>query len=101
MAIRKTFSYPYESAWSDADELLLHLDTGTWRTKRPQIDTDKCNYCGLCALYCPPQCMLARGDYFEVNLQYCKGCGICAKECPRGAITMVLEELSGKINAET
>ncbi len=100
MAIRKTFSYPYESSWSDADQELLLLETGTWRTSRPQVDKDKCNYCALCALYCPPQCMLARVDYFEANLQYCKGCGICAKECPRGAIIMVPEELSRNRNAE-
>lgn len=91
MAIRE-FTYKYESAWSDADELLLHLDTGNWRTVRPLVDAEKCTYCGLCALYCPPQCMLSRGDYFEPNLEYCKGCGICAVECKQTAITMVTEE---------
>jgi 2-oxoacid:acceptor oxidoreductase delta subunit (pyruvate/2-ketoisovalerate family) len=57
----------------------------------PVLDQAKCNYCGLCAIYCPPQCMLDKGDHFESNLAYCKGCGICAHECPRGALTMVPE----------
>lgn len=91
MAVKKKFTYPYESAWSNADELLLYLETGTWRTSRPKLDKEKCTYCGLCSLYCPPQCMLDKGDYFEPNLEYCKGCGICAKECPRKAIAMVPE----------
>jgi Pyruvate/2-oxoacid:ferredoxin oxidoreductase delta subunit len=52
MAIKK-FSSKYEAAWSDADRLLLCLDTGTWRTKRPVVDKEKCTYCGLCAIYCP------------------------------------------------
>ena len=91
MAIRK-FSYAHESAWSNADELLLFLDTGSWRTSRPVLDNEKCTYCGLCSLYCPPQCMINKNDHFEPDLQYCKGCGICVKECPRGALTMVQEE---------
>lgn len=92
MAIKKEFSYKYESAWSDADELLLYLNTGNWRTTKPVIDNEKCTYCGLCALYCPPQCMLIKSDHFVPDLEYCKGCGICAKECPTKAITMVPEE---------
>lgn len=91
MALKKEFSYKYESAWSDADELLLCLETGTWRTSRPVVNAEGCNFCGLCALYCPPQCMMMADDHFEPNLTYCKGCGICAKECPRKAITMVAE----------
>ncbi len=91
MAIKKKFSYPYEASWSNADELLLYLETGTWRTVRPKVDKEKCNYCGLCYLYCPPQCMVNKGDHFEANLEFCKGCGICAKECPRKAISMVPE----------
>ncbi len=87
MAVKK-FSTKYEAAWSDADQLLLCLDTGTWRTKRPVVDKEKCTYCGLCTIYCPPQCMITRADFFEPNLNFCKGCGICAKECLRGAITM-------------
>ena len=55
---------------------------------RPVVDVEKCNYCGLCALYCPVQCHANKGDHFEPNLAYCKGCGICAWECPRKAITM-------------
>jgi 2-oxoacid:acceptor oxidoreductase delta subunit (pyruvate/2-ketoisovalerate family) len=92
MAIKKKFSYPHESCWSNADELLLCLETGTWRTSRPKLDQSKCNYCGICSLYCPPQCMIDQGDHFEPNLDFCKGCGICVKECPKKAISMVPEE---------
>ena len=87
----KKLIYPYESAWSNADELLMYLDTGSWRTQRPVIDREQCAYCGLCALYCPPQCMLDEKDHFGPNLEYCKGCGICARECPCAAITMAPE----------
>jgi pyruvate ferredoxin oxidoreductase delta subunit len=89
---KKKLDFPFAGPWSDGDASLLCLDTGSWRTARPATDLEKCTYCGLCALYCPPQCMLNRGNYFEANLKYCKGCGICAAECPRGAITMVREE---------
>ncbi|MFH1646375.1 MAG: 4Fe-4S binding protein [Chloroflexota bacterium] len=91
MVIKHKNIFKTEGTWSDARELLLKLDTGSWRTERPVLDREKCNYCGLCALYCPPQCLLDRGDYYEPNLDFCKGCGICAKECPRGAFGMVPE----------
>jgi len=80
-----------ESAWSDADKQMLCLDTGSWRTERPVVRKEKCTHCGLCYIYCPPQCMTDEGDYFKPNLAFCKGCGICAKECPTMAITMVSE----------
>ncbi len=92
MAIKKKFSYPHESCWSNADELLLYLETGTWRTSRPVVDQSKCNHCGICYLFCPPQCIIDKKSYFEANLEYCKGCGICVVECPRKAIAMVPEE---------
>ena len=27
--------------------------TGTWRVFKPVVDREKCNACGLCAIYCP------------------------------------------------
>ena len=27
--------------------------TGTWRVFKPVVDKEKCNQCGLCAMYCP------------------------------------------------
>ena len=67
--------------------------TGDWRTQRPIIDTDKCNKCGLCYIFCPEGCIEQDDEgFFETNLFYCKGCGICAHECPTKAITMVEEE---------
>lgn len=91
MVIKHKNIFKTESPWSDANQLLLKLDTGSWRTERPVLDREKCNYCGLCALYCPPQCMKDMGEYYEANLAFCKGCGICATECPRKAYTMVPE----------
>ncbi|HTY15759.1 MAG TPA: 4Fe-4S binding protein [Methanoregulaceae archaeon] len=63
--------------------------TGSWRVFRPVVDKEKCNACGLCAMYCPD---LAINDELEIDLRFCKGCGICANECPKKAITMVREE---------
>ena len=91
MVIKHKNIFKTQSPWSDANVLLLKLDTGSWRTERPVLDLSKCNYCGLCALYCPPQCLRDKSDHYEADLAFCKGCGICAKECPKGAYTMVPE----------
>ena len=63
--------------------------TGSWRVFRPVVDREKCNACGLCAIYCPDA---AISEDLEVDLDFCKGCGICARECPKKAITMEREE---------
>ena len=88
MVIKHKWIFKTESPWSDANQVMLKLDTGSWRTERPVLDKAKCNYCGLCAIYCPPQCMKDMGDHYEANLAFCKGCGICAHECPKKAYTM-------------
>ncbi len=87
----ETCIFETEASWSDAKRNLLCLNTGDWRTVRPVVDQAKCNVCGICVMYCPPQCMVDDGDYYKANLTYCKGCGICAKECPKKAITMTPE----------
>jgi pyruvate ferredoxin oxidoreductase delta subunit len=91
MVVKHKNIFKTEQSISNSKEKLLALDTGGWRTERPVLDVDKCNYCGLCAIYCPPQCLRDKGDHYEVDLKWCKGCGICATECPRKAIVMVPE----------
>lgn len=88
MVIKHKNIFNTEAPWSDATQKMLALDTGGWRTERPVLDKSLCNYCGLCALYCPPQCMKDMGGYYEADLAWCKGCGICAHECPRKALIM-------------
>ena len=88
MVIKHKWIFKEESPWSHADEKLLALDTGGWRTERPVLDKSLCNYCGLCSIYCPPQCMRDKGDHYEADLAFCMGCGICAHECPRKALIM-------------
>ena len=82
-----------QACWSDGTGELLCLNSGDWRTSRPVVDKEKCNACGFCVIYCPPQCMIQDEDdiHYKANLEYCKGCGVCARECPKGAIAMVPE----------
>ena len=63
--------------------------TGSWRIFKPVVDREKCNACGLCAMYCPDATIDVD---LNVDLRFCKGCGICANECPKKAIEMVREE---------
>jgi len=68
--------------------------TGTWRTFRPVLDTDKCISCLTCWILCPDSAIIVEGGKVTgINYKHCKGCGICARACPDKvkAITMKLE----------
>ena len=71
---------------------LVDIPVGDWRAKRPVVIRARCVQCGTCWAYCPTQCIIDRGKWFEANLRICKGCGICAHECPHHAIIMIEEE---------
>lgn len=82
----------YEAPWGNYEDSVVTVATGTWKVTRPVVDFDACIKCGLCATYCPIQCITKDDNgYYTANLDYCKGCGVCAHECPKKAISMVLE----------
>lgn len=63
--------------------------TGTWRSRRPRIDLERCSHCLLCWVFCPDGAILTEGGRVTgIDLDHCKGCGICARECPRKCIDM-------------
>ncbi|WXG47604.1 MAG: 4Fe-4S dicluster domain-containing protein [Candidatus Atabeyarchaeum deiterrae] len=67
--------------------------TGSWRTKHPVCDKNKCTACTLCVLYCPEGVIkVDKKNKFEVDLDYCKGCGICVEVCPVKALEMKPEK---------
>ncbi|UCD64829.1 MAG: CoB--CoM heterodisulfide reductase iron-sulfur subunit A family protein, partial [Candidatus Zixiibacteriota bacterium] len=51
-----------------------------------QVDTEICNYCGICAKVCPDNASLAPDPKAEkpptIIQAACAGCGACAAECP-------------------
>jgi pyruvate ferredoxin oxidoreductase gamma subunit len=73
-------------AVSTADSLRVH--TGAWSLDRPVL-LEPCNYCALCALFCPEGAMTRTDGAMAIDYLYCKGCGICEVVCPvKGAIAM-------------
>lgn len=84
----KNFRFPVSTPSTGAGGL-----TGTWRLKKPMIDTETCVYCGLCSTYCPSSSIVisSKQRKIEIMYDYCKGCGICMSVCPRKSIVMVEE----------
>ena len=66
--------------------------TGSWRSRRPVVDKEKCINCLFCWMYRPDNSILVeKGEMKGIKLSHCKGCGICANQCPKDAIVMVEE----------
>ncbi len=66
--------------------------TGTWRSRRPIWDGEKCISCLFCWIYCPDSSIMVEdGKINGIDLDYCKGCGICANVCPEKVKAIKME----------
>jgi len=55
----------------------------------PEINFDRCNFCGRCAEVCAFNALAVFQDNVMVLSELCHGCGSCAYLCPEKAITEV------------
>jgi MinD superfamily P-loop ATPase len=56
----------------------------------PEVNLDKCTYCGRCAEVCQYHAIAVVGDKVLVFPELCHGCGSCTLNCPTEAIHEVL-----------
>ena len=56
----------------------------------PEVDFDKCTYCGRCAEVCQYHAIAVVVRKVLVFPELCHGCGSCTLNCPEGAIHEVL-----------
>jgi MinD superfamily P-loop ATPase len=56
----------------------------------PEVDLEKCTYCGRCAEVCQYHAIAVVGEKVLVFPELCHGCGSCTLNCPTGAIHEVL-----------
>ncbi len=52
----------------------------------PEIDDNRCNYCGKCAEVCAYNALAVVKDAVLVFSELCHGCGACSLLCPENAI---------------
>jgi len=57
----------------------------------PEIDLDRCTYCGRCAEVCQYHAIAVIGERVLVFPELCHGCGSCTLNCPTQAIREVLD----------
>lgn len=56
----------------------------------PEVDLNKCTYCGRCAEVCVWHAIAVVGEKVLIFPELCHGCGSCTHSCPEGAIYEVL-----------
>jgi len=62
----------------------------------PEINDEKCDYCGKCAEFCRYNALAVLPSKVLVFPELCHSCGGCELVCPRGAISW-RKEIIGKI----
>lgn len=62
----------------------------------PEVDNDKCTYCGRCSEVCVWNAIAVAGTRTLVFRDMCHGCASCMYVCPENAITEILHA-TGKI----
>lgn len=61
----------------------------------PQVDENKCTFCGKCESYCEFNAIsvIAKVNYISVDTDLCHSCGACLEACKFDAITEVPEHI--------
>jgi len=59
----------------------------------PQVDTEKCTGCGLCAEICQYSAVICLKKTVLTFPELCHSCGGCVHVCPEGAITETHREI--------
>jgi nitroreductase/NAD-dependent dihydropyrimidine dehydrogenase PreA subunit len=62
-----------------------------------QVDQEKCDQCGLCAMVCPVGIIGISNDGPQSIQQSCIGCGHCVAVCPHAALDNVNAPLANQI----
>lgn len=78
----------------DVEEPNAHLflnpvfsETDTIFTPVPEIDKEKCNFCGKCGEICRYKAIVIVNDIILTFPELCHSCGGCMEVCPEKAIT--------------
>jgi MinD superfamily P-loop ATPase len=84
----------------DVEEPNAHLfinpsfeETETVFMPVPEVDEEKCTYCGKCAEICQFKAIAVVNENVLVFEELCHSCGGCWEVCPEGAITQSGREL--------
>jgi MinD superfamily P-loop ATPase len=59
----------------------------------PQVDKNKCTYCGICAKVCAYRAIAVVPEHVLVFQELCHGCGACSYLCPEKAIVEIQREV--------
>ena len=66
----------------------------------PEVNLEKCTYCGRCAEVCVWNAIAVAGEKVLVFRDLCRGCGSCRLVCPEDAISEITH-VTGKIEGGT
>lgn len=57
-------------------------------TSRPEVETHKCELCGVCVRACPPEAIRVEGGRLRFDYQRCIRCFCCRELCPHAALKL-------------
>ena len=96
---------PFRTVFADADvdasnlELVLSPSNRSredfWGGSIAEIDSDKCQNCGICADICRFDAVEIKEDVYSIDPIACDGCAACVYQCPEKAISMK-DQLAGE-----
>ena len=59
----------------------------------PQLDEEKCTYCGKCAEVCAYKAIAVFPKHVLIFSELCHGCGACSYLCPEDALSEINKEM--------
>jgi len=57
-------------------------------SSRPEVDTQKCELCGVCLRSCPPEAIQIKEGKLRFDYQRCIRCFCCRELCPHAALRL-------------